>query len=333
MEQQKSSKKLIVVSNFANKECNELIQIAANSEKKIEILEEKKKYFSDKLTEALSVKTYYFTPLRQLSYNADISALQEKINALKNYEELQNKFKKLTDDNKKLKFTKVQNSEIINELKNKLYVQNKPIFFSKSKDDKLQEKNNLFEKHIRKFFEILNKENKETVHTGLSIDRKTKKSGANVRIEFKLKEILNNFQKERLEKDQDDAWLMRVTKFSHKKKSELIQIATNYEEKLDLLEKEIKYVVDTLRKVIEAKINTDLEKEIDLESKKIQLEVQIKELENNSDLKILQTILNELTLENINLRTLNHKNSSDIKNLRKQINFSRSKEKRNADAD
>ncbi|CAG8787537.1 16534_t:CDS:1, partial [Racocetra fulgida] len=222
---------------------------------------------------------------------------------------LQNKFKKLTDDNKKLKFTKVQNSEIINELKNKLYVQNKPIFFSKSKDDKLQEKNNLFEKHIRKFFEILNKENKETVHTGLSIDRKTKKSGANMRIEFKLKEILNNFQKERLEKDQDDAWLMRVTKFSHKKKSELIQIATNYEEKLDLLEKEIKYVVDTLRKVIEAKINTDLEKEIDLESKKIQLEVQIKELENNSDLKILQTILNELTLENINLRTLNHKNS------------------------
>ncbi|CAG8813573.1 31065_t:CDS:1, partial [Racocetra persica] len=79
MEQKKSSIKLIVESNFANKECKELIQIAANSEKKIEILEEKKIYVSNKLTETLSVKTY-FTPLRQLSYNADLTVLQEKIN-------------------------------------------------------------------------------------------------------------------------------------------------------------------------------------------------------------------------------------------------------------
>ncbi|CAG8717052.1 3753_t:CDS:1, partial [Racocetra persica] len=236
MEQKKSSIKLIVESNFANKECKELIQIAANSEKKIEILEEKKIYVSNKLTEALSVKTY-FTPLRQLSYNADLTVLQEKINALKNYKELQNKFKELTDDNKKLKLYG-QN--------NKLYVQNKSRFFSKSKDDELKVKKNLFVKHIRKFIEILNK---ETVHTGLSIDQKTKKSDANERIvEFKLKEILNNFGKERLAKDQDVAWLMRETKFAHKKKTELIQIATKYKEKLDLLEKEVNYVIDTLRK-------------------------------------------------------------------------------------
>ncbi|CAG8771772.1 17330_t:CDS:1, partial [Racocetra persica] len=81
-------------------------------------------------------------------------------------------------------------------------------------------------------------------------------------------------------------------------------------------------------KGIKAKINSDLEKEINFKSKKLKLEDQIKELENNSDLKILQTILDELTQENIELKNLIHEKSKFIIELNKRIIFSRSKEKR-----
>ncbi|CAG8789998.1 11724_t:CDS:2 [Dentiscutata erythropus] len=243
------------------------------------------------LTKAFKVKTY-FTSLTKVSYKNEILVLEEQIEALKNYKELQHTFKTLINENKILKVKKFEDFIKINELKNKLSNQNRPV--SKSKvDDILQKKNELFEKHIRNFIDILNN---KTLHTEPLIEQKNKKE---------------------------------LTKFVSKKKSDLIQIATSHKEELELLDAEVKYVFDTLRKDIEDKMNLDFDLEINFKSKKLNLEKQINKLEKNDDFKMLQKIINELIEENEILKRLNHKNLGNIMNLNKQIysrNFTKMKD-------
>ncbi|CAG8838793.1 36134_t:CDS:1, partial [Racocetra persica] len=150
MAQQEFYKKIKDLKNetLTDKTNNDLIKITANYEETIEIFKEYIKFLFDKLAKGVTTN---YTPLMELGNKAEISTLEEKIKTLKNYEELQNRFKTLFDENKKLKDTKFQILKKINELKNKLFEQNNPTSFSKSKGDILQEKNELFEKYIRKF--------------------------------------------------------------------------------------------------------------------------------------------------------------------------------------
>ncbi|CAG8483424.1 10827_t:CDS:1 [Racocetra fulgida] len=301
-------------------ENNTLIKNIVNDQEKIEILEEKIKYISNiKLTEV--VKTD-LTSLKELSYNVEIPALEKKIEALKNYDELQSKFNTLFDTNKDLRETNFQNSKKINELNNKLSGKEKQIPFSNSKEDKKQKE--LFEKFIRNFREI------ETLQTGFSIKQKNKKHFVNKRTEIIIKKILNDFEirKKTLEKEHEAGRLMRETNILCTKSDLAInEIATKYGKDVVQLEADVEYKVVKLKNDIESKINSDLEKHINFESKKLKLEKQIEELENNSDLKMLQTILNELSQENRNLRNLNHENSNYISKLNEQIIFSRSKKR------
>ncbi|CAG8601981.1 6059_t:CDS:1 [Cetraspora pellucida] len=122
---------------------------------------------------------------------------------------------------------------------------------------------------------------------------------------------------------------MRETKFVSKKKNDLIQIATSHKEELELLDAEVKYVFDTLRKDIEDKMNLNFDLEINFKSKKLNLKKQINELEKNDDFKMLQKIINELIEENETLRRLNHKNLGNITDLNNQIysrNFTKMKD-------
>ncbi|CAG8715850.1 33582_t:CDS:1, partial [Racocetra persica] len=154
------------------------------------------------------------------------------------------------------------------------------------------------------------------------IEQKNKKKlELAMRTELKITEIINNFEKQKkiLEKDHNDTWLMREIKFVYKKKSNLIRIATNYEEELELLNEELKYVIDTLRKDIEDKMNLDLEKKKNFKSKKLNLEKQINKLKKNDDFKMLRKIIDELIEENKKLRSSNHKNVGNITALNQHI--------------
>ncbi|CAG8676614.1 19069_t:CDS:2, partial [Racocetra fulgida] len=246
------------------------------------------------------------TSLKELSYNVEIPALEKKIKALKNYDELQSKFNTLFDTNKNLRETKFQSSKKINELNNKLSGKEKQILFSNSKEDKKQKE--LFEKHIRNFREI-------ELQTRFSIEQNNKKHFVNKRTEIIIKKILNDFEirKKTLEKEHEAGRLMRETNILCTKSDLAInEIATKYGKDVVQLEADVEYKVVKLKNDIESKINSDLENHINFESKKLKLEKQIEELENNSDLKMLQTILNKLSQENRNLRKLNHENSNYI---------------------
>ncbi|CAG8721185.1 3564_t:CDS:2, partial [Racocetra fulgida] len=257
-----------------------------------------------------------------ISYNAEILALEKKIKDLKNlknYEELQNKFKRLIDENKKLKHKKFKISNE-NEILKKIFNQHITKFIEILNKKTLHEELSI-EQHEelsieQKFIEILNK---KTLHEGLSIEQKFNDI-VNMRTEFIMAEILNDFEIQRKTDHKNDQ-LWRETNFVNSKKSQLIQIITNDEDKLKRLDTEVENVVDKLKKKIEAKIKLDFEKEINFESSKSKLEKQINELEENDDFKMLHKIVDDLIKENRDLEDFNYTKSKYITELIKEINF------------
>ncbi|RIB15686.1 hypothetical protein C2G38_2191838 [Gigaspora rosea] len=279
-------------------------QQVVDIQKKIEILKVKKEYINDILKEADCGRKNNLDSLTELEYMDKISLLEAEVNKIKNYG-LQSSLIKQIQINDKLQtsiFKLKRQVCLLSSVRNKtsqIKKLKKKLIQGKEKNENQINQIIFHTKNLKNYIDLENYARNQATDDQA---QKTIESLVAEEINQKMKEIQANWEKEnKIKKYNKISRLMRVSLIENDNHIK------NYAEELKNLKTEVDSLTSYLKQNFEVAAKSCYIKKKQYESKKTNLETQIKNLKKNEDYKKLENILSDLTKENYKLGKIEFK--------------------------